>query len=98
MVITLIVFTIFFILTLIDQICLSIACRHARNAGLKISKSDEFLNVLELKTWSKISDFANREPSGKLKRLITVHEYLFNARIVTFLLFIVAGLYSTTEW
>ncbi|QDU03793.1 hypothetical protein V6x_35160 [Gimesia chilikensis] len=98
MLLTLTAFVLCFLFTVIDQVCLSIACWHARNADLIISKSDEQLNVRELKTWSMISDFARCDSNEKLRGLVTVHDALFKARIVTFLLFILAGLYSVTKW
>ena len=98
MLLTLTVFALCFLFTVIDQVCLSIACRHARNADLIISKPNELLNVRELKTWSMISDFARCDSNEKLRDLVTVHDFLFKARIVTFLLFILAGLYSATKW
>lgn len=98
MLLTLTAFALCFLFTVIDQVCLSIACRHARNADLIISKSDELLNVRELKTWSMIADFARCDSNEKLRGLVTVHDFLFKARIVTFLLFILAGLYSVTKW
>ena len=98
MLLTLTAFALCFLFTVIDQVCLSIACRHARNADLIISKSDELLNVRESKTWSMISDFALSESNEKLRDLVTVHACLLKARIVTFLLFILAGLYSVTKW
>jgi hypothetical protein len=98
MLLTLTAFALCFLFTVIDQVCLSIACRHARNADLIISKPDELLNVRELKTWSMISDFDLSESNEKLRGLVTVHDFLFKARIVTFLLFILAGLNSVTKW
>lgn len=98
MILTLTVFALCFLITVMDQVCLSIACRHVRKANVEISTLDEFLNVSESKTWSTISDFAHREANDQLKGLVTVHDCLFKARIVTFLLFILAGLYSVTQW
>ncbi|MFI4849570.1 MAG: hypothetical protein ACIAZJ_10765 [Gimesia chilikensis] len=98
MLLTLTAFALCFLFTVIDQVCLSIACRHARNANLIISKSDELLNVRELNTWSMISDFAPRESNDKLRGLVTVHDTLFKARVISFILFLLALLYEVSNW
>jgi len=98
MLLTLTAFVLCFLFTVIDQVCLSIACWHARNADLIISKSDELLNVRVLKTWSMISDFARCDSNEKLRGLVTVHDALFKARIISFLLFLLALLYEVSYW
>lgn len=90
MIITFSLFAICFLLTVIEQACLSIACNVARNANLELNKFDEYLNVSEFKTWSKISDFANNEGNDKLKKLVIYHEYILLLRIISFGLFIAA--------
>ena len=94
MIVVFIIFGTGFILTIIDQICLSKACKHAQNANLEISMLDEFLNVSELKTWSTISDFANHEGDEQLKKLVKVHESLLISRMICIILFILAGVYA----
>ena len=94
MVIVLIIFGIGFLLTIIEQTCCSIACKHARNANLKISMFDEFASSQQLKTWSTISEFANNEGDEKLKKLVEAHKCLFITRMICFILFILTGMYA----